>query len=96
MPDRPGRINSATVEHISSPRRPAGRVQISSEKNLDARTTMPDRLRLINSAAGEHIIPLPRRPARRVQISSEKNLEVLNLLIVMVTKFSGLVGLSQG
>jgi hypothetical protein len=30
------------------------------------------------------------------KISSEKNLEVLNLLIVMVTKFSGLAGLWQG
>jgi hypothetical protein len=30
-PDRPGRLNSAVGEHISSPRRLAGRVKISSE-----------------------------------------------------------------
>jgi hypothetical protein len=34
-PDRPRRINSAAGEHISSPSHPAGRVKISSEKNLD-------------------------------------------------------------
>jgi hypothetical protein len=51
----------------------------------------PDSPRRIDSAAGEHI-----SSPRRVKISSEKNLEVLNLLMVMVTKFSGLVTHWQG
>ena len=33
-PDHQGRITSAVGEHISSPRRPAGHVNIFSEKNL--------------------------------------------------------------
>jgi hypothetical protein len=51
---------------------------------------VPDLPGRINAAAGEHILS-PGRPAGRLE-----NLEVLNLLIVMVTKFSGLVGLWQG
>jgi hypothetical protein len=54
-----------------------------------------DRPGRINSAVGKHISS-PRSPVGRVKISYEKNLEVLNLLIVMVTKCSGLVGLWQG
>jgi hypothetical protein len=34
-PDHPGHINSATGEHISSPRCLSGHVKISSEKNLE-------------------------------------------------------------
>jgi hypothetical protein len=49
----------------------------------------------INSTVGEHTSS-PRRPAGHVKIFSEKNVEVLNLLIVMATTFSGLVGVWQG
>jgi hypothetical protein len=73
-------ITSATVAHIHL----KFHIWICSVWNNHTH----DRSGSIKSAAGDHI-SLPRR----VKISFKKNLEVLNLLIVIVTKFSGLVDL---